>query len=195
MRKTIIIASIFGIMALTACTNEDAAVDHADDGVYHKSGNTINVNDQQAGIYNEGPKQSIQKKNDNFGYVRHTRNPVQGDNVTEDYYAAVDREQLANIISHQGTVVPNVDDVSTLVTGSDVLIVYSTDSKDRNLTADQMKKTAMSVVPQWYHIYVSDNTTLRKNVENFAKLETDTPDIKTSLSGLIQEMKKSPQGN
>ena len=68
----------------------------------------------------------------------------------------LNREQVANIISQFSTDIPNVNDVATLVTDQEVLIAYKTDSKNRNLTADQVKKTAMSVVPRYYHVYVTD---------------------------------------
>jgi hypothetical protein len=195
MKKTVFIAGLFGIMALTACTIDDKAVDHANNGIYQKSGNTINVNDHQPELYNEGGEKSFKEKSDDFGYVRHSRNPVKGSESPDDHYAALDREQVANIISKLSTDVPNVDDVSTLVTGRDVLIVYKTDTKDRNLTADQVKRTAFSIVPSWYRVYVSDNTALRQNIKNFSTQDVNSRDINTMIDGVIKEMTKSPQGD
>jgi methyl coenzyme M reductase subunit D len=122
------------------------------------------------------------------------RNPTMGTNSSNDHYAAIDREQLANIISQYSTDVPHVDDVSTLVTDEEVLIVYKTDSKNRSETADQVKRMAMSVVPRFYHVYVSDNTRLRKNIENFATLDSDSKKVDPMINGLIKQMKQSPQG-
>ena len=88
----------------------------------------------------------------------------------------------------------NVDDVSTLVTDEEVLIVYETDSENRDQTADQVKRMAMSVVPRWFHVYVSDDTSLRKEVENFASLDTDSRDVDDLVDGVVKQMLKSPQG-
>jgi ribosomal protein S17E len=75
-----------------------------------------------------------------------------------------------------------------------VLIAYQTDSKDRNLTADQVKKTAMSVVPRYYHVYVTDNRSLMRDVENLSHLDSTSKNARNSVNQLIAQMKKSPQG-
>ncbi len=177
MRKTLITCGFCGVLMLTGCANNQAA--QGDGEFYKKSGNTLNVNSERAELYNEGKAKSLRDKSEDFGYVRHQRNPVMGTNSANDHYAAINREQLANIISQYSTDVPNVDDVSTLVTDEEVLIVYKTDSKNKSETADQVKKMAMSVVPRWYHVYVTDNTRLRQDVENFATLDSNSRDIDT----------------
>ncbi|WP_147533969.1 YhcN/YlaJ family sporulation lipoprotein [Bacillus marasmi] len=194
MIKNLAFAGFFTLFALTACANNNANELGARD-IYKEDGNTINVNNQRAELYNEGNgKKSLRRKSEDFGYVRHQRNPVMGTNSAGDHYAAVDREQLAKIISQFETDVPNVNDVSTLVTDDEVIVVYETDSKDRTLTADQVKKTAASVVPRWFEVYVTDNTKLRQDVENFATLDADSKNINTLLSGLIERVKSSTQG-
>jgi ribosomal protein S17E len=117
-----------------------------------------------------------------------------GDNTANDHYSALDREQVANIISQLSVDIPNVNDVATLVTDQEVLIAYDTDSKNRNMTADQVKKTAMSVVPRYYHVYVSDNKVLMRDVENLANLDSTSRNARNTVNGLIKQMKKSPQG-
>jgi hypothetical protein len=192
VKQCLLIAGILGIVTVTGCANNLA--DQGNRDLYKTSGNTINVNDQRAELYNEGNNQELRNKSEDFGYVRHQRNPVMGTNSSNDHYAAIDREQLANMISQYSTDVPNVDDVSTLVTDEEVLIVYKTDSKDRFETADQVKKMGMSVVPRFYHVYVSDDTNLRRNVENFATLDSDSKKVESMIDGLIKQMLKSPQG-
>lgn len=193
MIKSLVFAGICSIFALTACANNNANIGANDP--YKESGNTINVNNDRAELYNEDDHKSMSDKSEDFGYVRHQRNPVMGTNASNDHYAAIDREQLAKIISQFETDVPNVDDVSTLVTDEEVLIVYKTDSKDRSLTADQVKRTAASVVPSWFDVYVSDNTNLRQDVENFATLDADSRNIDSLMANIIKKMSSSPQGN
>jgi hypothetical protein len=192
MKKILMALGLCGALSITGCANNQA--DQGDRSFYKKSGNTLNVNNERAELYNEGNKKSFREKSEDFGYVRHQRNPVMGTNSSNDHYSAIDREQLANIISQHGTDIPNVDDVSTLVTDEEVLIVYKTDSENRAATADQVKKVAMSVVPRWYDVYVSDNTNLRQNVENFATLDSNSRDIDSLIDGLIKQMTASPQG-
>ncbi|WP_019156179.1 YhcN/YlaJ family sporulation lipoprotein [Robertmurraya massiliosenegalensis] len=187
MNKIFLFISVSFLFLITACNNDDAAVE----GLYNKSGNTINVNDQRADIYNKNGK----NKSEDFGYVRHQKEPIMGSNVSNDHYEAMDREKTADTISKLCTDIPNVDDVSTLVTGEEVIIVYATETENRNLAADQVKKTAMSVVPRWFDIYVTDNTALRKNVESYATMDSDSKKVEYALDELIKEIKKSPQGD
>lgn len=188
LKKTLCILGICGAAALTGCANNMA--DSGPRDVYEESGFTVNRNNQQPELYNRGGNNTA----DNFGYVRHQRSPVIGEN-NSDHYAAINREQLADIIGQYCTEVPDVDDVSTLVTDEEVLIVYDTDTQNRNETADQVKKMAMSVVPRWYHVYVSDNTSLRPNVANFASLDPNSANMEAQINGVIKQMlQSSPQG-
>jgi hypothetical protein len=168
--------------------------DMANRDVYEESGDTINVNNKREELYNEGGSQGVRNVSDNYGFVRHQKSPITGDRGGTEHYSAIDREQVANIISQLSTDIPNVNDVATLVTDQEVLVTYSSDSKDRNFTADQVKRTAMSVVPRYYHVYVSDNNNLMRDVENLANLDSTSKNARTSVNHLIKMMKKSPQG-
>ncbi|MCL6572958.1 MAG: YhcN/YlaJ family sporulation lipoprotein, partial [Bacillus sp. (in: Bacteria)] len=161
--------------------------------VYEKSGNTINVNNKRHELYNEGASRGVRNVSNNYGFVRHQKSPL-NDNKANDHFTALDREQIANIISKYSTDIANVNDVATLVTDQEVLIAYDTDSKDHNLTADQVKRTAMSIVPRFYHVYVTDNKILMRDIENLANTDSTNRNARTLVSGLITQMKKSPQG-
>ncbi|MCM2531171.1 YhcN/YlaJ family sporulation lipoprotein [Neobacillus pocheonensis] len=189
MKKLIIIIGLFTLTALTGCsrgmTNQD---------VYQESGKSINVNNKRTELYNEGASRGIRNVSNDYGYVRHQKSPILNERTANNQYAAVNREQLANIISKLSTNIPNVHDVATLVTDQEVLIAYRTDAKNRNLAADQVKRTAMSVVPRYYHVYVTDNTTLIRDVEALSHLDSTSKNARKNVNSLITQMKKSPQG-
>lgn len=188
MKKPMIILGICGLTALTGC-----ASDMADRDIYEESGNTINVNNDREDLYDSNA--NMGNDNEDFGYVRHQKNPIMGQNMSYDKFASVDREQMADLISKLSVqTLDDVDDVATLVTDEEVLIAYTTNSNDRNATADQVKRTAMSVVPRYYHVYVTDDKSLMKNVENFATLDSDSRGIESMIDGLVHQMLKSPQG-
>ena len=189
MKKLLIIAGLCTITALSGCSK-----DTGNNDVYEESGNTINVNNKRHELYSEGASRKIRSDSTNYGFVRHQKSPLMNDNTANDSYTALDREQLANIISKFSANIPNVNDVATLVTDQEVLIAYRTDSKNRNLTADQVKKTAFSVVPRYFHVYVTDNATLMRDVENLANLDSTSRNARRSVNSVISEMKKSPQG-
>jgi hypothetical protein len=189
LKKLILIIGLCTIAALTGCSKDMGNRD-----VYNESGNTINVNNKRSELYNEGGRSSLRNVSNNYGFVRHQKSPVMGDNTANNHYAALNREQVANIISKYSTNIPNVNDVATLVTDQEVLIAYHTDAKDRNLAADQVKRTAMSVVPRYYHVYVTDNKSLLRDVQSLASLDSTSRNARNSVNHLIKQMKKSPQG-
>ena len=189
MKKLVIILGLCTMTALTGCTKDTGNRD-----VYEESGNSINVNNKRHELYNEGASRGVRNASNNYGFVRHQKSPLMNDNTANDHYTALDREQVANIISKLSADIPNVNDVATLVTDQEVLIAYHTDSKDRNLTADQVKKTALSVVPRYYHVYVTDNKVLMRDVENLANVDSTSRNARHLVNGLITQMKKSPQG-
>ena len=186
LKKSWLIIGLFSISVITGCQN-----DQAGDGPYKKSGNTLNVNDNDADLYREVSDKNV---SEDFGYVRHQKSPILGDRMSNDHYKAIDREKLADAISMYSTDLPNVNDVATLVTDEEVLVIYDTDSDDPNLTADQVKKSAMSFVPRWYHVYVSDNFNLRNTAESYSQLDSNSKNAEDGINKLIKEMIKSPQG-
>lgn len=190
MKKWSMIIGVCLLLTAAGCSKDMANRD-----VYEESGDTINVNNKREELYNEGGGRGVRNVSDDYGFVRHQKSPVQGDQGGKEHYSALDREQVANIISQLSTDIPNVNDVATLVTDQEVLISYRTDSKDRNHTADQVKRTAMSVVPRFYHVYVSDDNNLMRDVENLANMDSTSKNARNSVNSLIKQMKKSPQGN
>jgi hypothetical protein len=198
LKKAIMALGICGTVALTGCgagdDNASPGNREGRSGIYQQSGNTLNVNDERPDLYNEDGRKGFKDKSEDFGYVRHQKTGVMGADNMENAYQAIDREQIADMISRFSTMAPNVDDVSTLVTDEEVLIVYQTDSNNRDETADQVKRMAMSVVPRWYHVYVTDDTNMRNEVENFASLDTDSRDVDDLIDGVVKQMLKSPQG-
>jgi hypothetical protein len=198
LKKAIMALGICGTVALSGCgagdDNASPGNREGRSGIYQQSGNTLNVNDERPDLYNEDGRKGFKDKSEDFGYVRHQKTGVMGADNMENAYQAIDREQIADMISRFSTMAPNVDDVSTLVTDEEVLIVYQTDSNNRDETADQVKRMAMSVVPRWYHVYVTDDTNMRNEVENFASLDTDSRDVDELIDGVVKPMLKSPQG-
>ncbi|MBT2657463.1 YhcN/YlaJ family sporulation lipoprotein [Bacillus sp. ISL-18] len=189
MKKLLVIAGLCTVTALSGCSKDNGKND-----VYEESGNTINVNNKRHELYNEGAGRSIRNASTNYGFVRHQKSPLMNDNTANDHYTALDREQLANIISKYSANIRHVNDVATLVTDQEVLIAYRTDTKNRNLTADQVKKTAFSVVPRYYHVYVTDNATLMRDVQNLASLDSTSRHARSTVNSVIKQMLKSPQG-
>lgn len=106
MKKLILIIGFCSLLSVIGCSKNSANRD-----VYEESGNTVNVNNKRSDLYNEGGSRSIRNVNNNYGFVRYQKSPVMGDNPANNHYTALNREQLANIISKYCTNIPNVNDV------------------------------------------------------------------------------------
>ncbi|WP_233522604.1 YhcN/YlaJ family sporulation lipoprotein [Peribacillus glennii] len=187
MRKALLAAGIASLVILNGC-GEDG--DGRGTGL-HDNANPSSMDSPTQ--YYEEDYRGRNHDSDDFGFTR--VNNTTGEDQNGDHTPSIDREQLADIISRLSNQIPNVNDVSTLVTDEEVLIVYSTDSNNRNYTADQVKRTAMATVPRYYHVYVSDNMALRQNIENYATLDSRSRDIEYALDKTIKQMLKSPQGS
>lgn len=194
LRKMLTVLSLCGITALsTACQadlspNERAGMFHGNNG-----GTTLNVYDRND-LNNNATNVNNQNNGRQFGYVREQRNPNGNVNEQLEGMPTMDYEQTANAISKMLTTLPNILDVATVVTDEEVLIAYQTDSNDRKDTADMVSKSALSVVPRYYHVYVSDNPRMIREIERFGLLTTDSPNVDAVLEYTIKEMLESPQG-
>jgi hypothetical protein len=129
-----------------------------------------------------------------FGYVRHQRETALPRGGTNPIIAVYDPELLADAISKLAVLIPDVEDVATLVTDQHILIAYETTSEDRDLTADQVRQTAVSCVPSFFDIYVSDKPEMISTIERFGNLSSRTENVHGVLEHTIEEMRQSPQG-
>lgn len=190
MKKLAVIIGLCTLTALSGCSKDMANRD-----IYEESGNTINVNNKRHELYREGAARGARNVSNNYGFVRHQKSPIANDlDDANKQYTAIDREQVANVISKISANIPNVNDVAALVTDQEVLVAYHTNTKDRNLTADQVKRAAASVVPRYYHVYVTDDKALMQDVENLAGLDSTSRNARHQVNYVISQMKKSPQG-
>ncbi|MFD1737750.1 YhcN/YlaJ family sporulation lipoprotein [Bacillus salitolerans] len=194
MKKPLLLVGIAFLSLLTACQYEAFS---DDEEFYSENGKAIHLTERNE-TYNEN---NLRDGKDNdigtkFGFVRHQKSPIPGDR--DEYYfddmPALDREKVADIISKMAVLLPNVNDVATLVTDEEVLVAYETDSANRFETADQIKKTAISVVPRYFHVYVSDNPRMIREIEKYGQLDSNSRDIDSILDVTIKEMLNDPQG-
>lgn len=163
-----------------------------EEALYKESGNTINVSDRNE-IYNE-ENMTNNRGTSRYGFVRHQKSPTGNDVNMYQKVATFDREKAADTISRLAVALPNINDVATLVTDEEVLVGYKTTEEDRMEAADQVKRTAMSVVPRYYHVYVTDNPRIMQDIENYSMVGSTTPNIEQSIENTVREMLKSPQG-
>ncbi|MEH6972379.1 YhcN/YlaJ family sporulation lipoprotein [Bacillus sp. JJ675] len=186
--KTKMLLTILLLAPLAGCQQALKDPNHKD--IYDEDGNTVHVADRNR-QYNQSFRNDDRKGR--FGYARHQATPVKNKDKTQA--PKINREEMAHIISSLTVQLPNIQDASALVTDEEALVVYRTGSKRREETADQVKKTAASVVPRYYHIYISDNPNLMQSIANFSSLGSNSRNVDQLMADTIEEMKKSPQGS
>jgi hypothetical protein len=169
----------------------------ANESAYHDTGDgLVSVNDKNED-YNEVNITSMEDRdNARFGYVRLQRSPIANEgNAKKVIPFTIDREKAAYAISKMSTMLPNVTDAATLVTDEEILVAYETEGEvDRFLVADQVKLSALSYVPGWYHVYVSDEPGMIKEIEKYSQLDANTKNVDDYIQYTINMMLKAPQG-
>ena len=69
------------------------------------------------------------------------------------------------------------------------------DENSRIQTAEQVRKTVMSIVPQSYDVYLTDDPSLRKNIENISAMNVNDDNVEGAIRDTVKQMlAKSPQG-
>lgn len=188
---------MLSLALLTACSNNGKNVAE-NPTVYKKDGNTVDKR-ERVDMYNKGLEKTSADRQNEFGYVRHVKSPIPGQNIKYQDIYTINREKIADAISKVAVTNPKVHDAATLVTDEEVLIWYKTNAKskaDRNNVADQVKKTAFSVVPRWYHVYVTDNPTLKQYVENISYMKSSDANKERVIRQTVKMMlDSSPQGH
>lgn len=201
MKKAMFTGCLFSLAVLSGCNYEAANRDRS--GIFDRNGNTLNVNDDQDLFDKDHSKSSnhsvvTDDRDEAFGYVRHQKSPIQGETISYRDMYTMDKERVADTISRLSVGLPDVKDCSTLVTDEEVLVAYDRRQNahtSRSETADQVKRTAMSVVPRWYHVYVTDDPSLRRDIENLASMGANTKNSETNIDRTIHLMlDRSPQG-
>ncbi|KUP05298.1 hypothetical protein Q73_12150 [Bacillus coahuilensis m2-6] len=183
------------LIGLAGCA-EPFAFDN-DDDFLPEEGDTVNISNRND-LLNSNSSDDVKKNGANFGFVRHQKSPIEGDTVDYDTMYSLDREEIADSIGKMAITLPRVQDISTLVTDEEVLISYKTDAtgeKERFEVADQVKKTALSIVPRWFHVYVTDDDMLRRNIENISQMNSTMSGVNEEIDDVVyMMMTSSPQG-
>ncbi len=189
MKKIFIVVSLCALMAATGC---QAVMDN-NSPIARENHEIVNFRNRSEGFNVINPDKDYHEFQ-RFGFVRHKKETALPRGGTHPHIALYDPELLADAISKLALKLPNVHDVATLVTDRHVLVAYETNSDNRFETADQVKKTAMSAVPRFFNVYVSDKPQMINSIERFGSLSTRTEGVDDVLENTINEMLESPQG-
>ncbi|WP_223701442.1 YhcN/YlaJ family sporulation lipoprotein [Sutcliffiella deserti] len=197
MKKSLAIIGICGLSAIftTGCQFDATPEERqARSEMYNHQDQALNTrtSNNMYQMYDNSDRQRQHQKQ--FGFKRTQASPLATSQQNNDNVTGINYEEVANIISTMVAQLPNIEDVATLVTDEEVLIAYRTSNDDRKESADQVSKSALSVVPRFYHVYVSDEPRMIKDIERFSNLTVSSPNVDKILETTIDDMLQSPQG-
>ena len=193
IRSFLYILCLAGLFTFTGCAGIDTQNNRDDKGLSR-------MQDPVQDITYNGPSKNIQTHSEDdvnrgeFGHTHYSRKPGKDYALDAAHLPKTDYQALSDIITRLELTLPDIYDVGTLVTDQYVLIAYKTSSSNRELAAQQVKRTALSVVPNYYKVYISDEPFAQTDIANFKDLDVSTPRVHQWIVNLISQMKKSPQG-
>ncbi|MEQ6390216.1 YhcN/YlaJ family sporulation lipoprotein [Bacillaceae bacterium S4-13-58] len=133
---------------------------------------------------------------DRFGYVRY--DVTQIDREDQNFEMVIDREKAADMITRMLLTLDGYNEVATLVTDEEVLIAYEPNG-DGNLDREKQllntKRTAYSVVPGWYEVYVTDRDNAYQDLSRLSSTSTRSNNYENVIEETIRRMiTTTPQG-
>ncbi|GIO28636.1 YhcN/YlaJ family sporulation lipoprotein [Ornithinibacillus bavariensis] len=182
MKNKVLISIVSVSILLSACAHTDTStgereqvLDQLDPNRENKTQNTTDINDK-------------------FGYVNYKRDQLVQDRE-DNHVASINRVEMADTIARLILRNEGFNQVAALVTDEHVLIAYDRDEGlSSEVAADIASKTAVSVMPAFYDVYVTDNDTLIPDIQSLHNTTTSSMNYNNTINRIIKEMKKSPQG-
>lgn len=184
-RILILLLAVAGVSTIaTGCNFSDNATP---DGSLNKTG-MVNPDPNSPGHI------SNQQVVDRLGFVKYTRDEVAMDD-NQGQAITFDRNAVADMITRTILTNEGFHEVATLVTDEEVLIAYEKeDTMEQSYAADIARKTAESVMPRYYEIYVTDNASLMSEIGSLRFSSSGDPNYETSVEQIVNEMQKTSQG-
>lgn len=119
------------------------------------------------------------------GFVNYKRDQVKHE---EQRQITIDRFALADMITRILLQNEAFEEVATVVTNNDVLIAYEKNEEyDEKETINYARKTAMSVMPRFFDIHVSDNPNLIDDLQSLHNSLTTDKNDQNVVEQIIHE--------
>src|SRR5699024_11101764 len=128
------------------------------------------------------------------GFVRYSENDINVMDDDEKEIPQLNREQMADTITKILMQQKSYKEAATLVTDKHVLIAYDTGDESDN--SEKLRKTATktaeTIVPGFYDVYVSDKPTHIDDIHSLHH-ETTSTNANNTIEKIITEKKKTKE--
>ncbi|MDC3412355.1 YhcN/YlaJ family sporulation lipoprotein [Aquibacillus sp. 3ASR75-11] len=186
IKKYFFTSLLASTLFVAGCANSNNATEQIDQGGID-GGNSGEANDPAT----LGPTDDTSSR---LGYVRYDKDQLDMD-AEQNHAVTIDRHKLADTITRLILRNEGFGDAATLVTDDEVLIAYDKpDDLDPDEAATIVKKTAMSITPRFYHVYVSDKAVTFRDIQSLKNSTSESDDHQNTLDSIIEDMKEAPQG-
>ncbi|MDV2684146.1 YhcN/YlaJ family sporulation lipoprotein [Alkalihalophilus lindianensis] len=189
IKKSMMVTGVAALMLMTGCQMNDVG----QQSLQRTSNPNYGPMQTNQGYYPMGMGQNQSTEYNSYGYTRYQKEQVEA-NGKQQSTPMFDRTELADTVSRMVLTNETVSEAATLVTDKYVLVAYDCDTNDRDYVADQVKRSAISVVPRYYEVYITDDHEHFAEIERFQNGSTTAGNQEGSLKQTIQEMRQSPQG-
>jgi hypothetical protein len=182
MKKTIFIFGLSISMLLVGCAKEEGL---------GEGDQTLRGTEMD----NTNQRPNEEQRNTQFGYVRYSQDQLNTENV-ENLAPEIDREETANMITKLLIQLRDIKEAATLITDSHALVAYTREENvDRNQAADSVKKTVQSIIPRWFHVYISDQPQSYKDLQALGNNTVMETGSHPAIEEIIKRFRaESPQG-
>ncbi len=195
--KRLLLTTVAALSLLTACQARDTAeVGEEGNALQQEEGGRVLLSNKRNtnSMYRQSSDTSdMRYATTNMGYSRRQKNDSADRDLNQVAY--IDRESLANIITDLEIKMPDVTDAATMVTDDEVFVVYRANTTNPKLTQDQVRRTALSVVPRYYHVYTSTEQKLMTQMEGLKSGRMNNTEFAQTIDMLKREMSTQPHLN
>ncbi|ARI76684.1 YhcN/YlaJ family sporulation lipoprotein [Halobacillus mangrovi] len=183
MKKNLMIVLILGFIAIFSA----GCMESPQDEETKQKEDTLNGNAMDS--YNDDGLDG------QVGYVRFKKDQLD-QSKERNREIKVNREQVADMVSRMILRYDGFEDVAALVTDNEVLVAYQKpEGYSRKQAADMVQKTAYSLVPSFYHVYVSDDPASFGDIQSVSTSTVYDEQYDEVIDSIVKKIKKSPQGN
>ncbi|MRH44718.1 hypothetical protein GH741_18890 [Aquibacillus halophilus] len=193
--KKFILSSLFAsTLVVSGCATGNQGGHDMERTLNGNDGNHNLQGDNARDEFQADEKDADQEITSRLGYVKYSKDEIDME-AESNHYVAMDRWEMADTITRMIIRYDGFEEVATLVTDKEVLIAYNKpENMEREKAATIARKTGLSLLPRFYDVYVSDQSVTFRDIQSLQNSLTIDDEYDNTLNSIIEEMKKTPQG-
>ncbi len=178
-----IVYCLSALLLLSACGSTDSAQRNSTSR--SKQINTDNVTYDQDMFSDAGIDSGVNDKT--YGYERKQRSAYYA-NRQDKAVPAVERDDLATIVTTLCVQIPGVRDASTLVTDEEILLAYHPEGSRPDIIRRNIRENISHIAPDYYQIYITDDPSFIDVLENMSSYSSSSGSDGAEKDKIIQQM-------